>query len=617
MKYPPKYIFLVLFLVTGNCISFAQTPDTATSAKRKRSFFGNIFYGIKTSFGKDTAGRRESPVVLNTDALLPYEGKAIRSITTRQLGFEMSIADTANDFVYFGTRMLNAVHVKSKDYTIRRNIYLRENTPMNAYLIADNERHLRTIGFIQDSRIIVNKRTSTDDSIDLIVITKDLFSYVPIVGGMGPLRQRIGLTNNNLFGTGETVSLSVLHDTRRSPSVGIQAGYGYTNFLGSFINIATSYSRITRNIYDRREDEENYFLSLDRPLVSQYKRIAGGFSIGKGRSLNMFPNYYGGDFYRYDYGLIDVWMGYNIGARKYLNDKKLHIKKFVALRYFNTHFYETPQQVNENVFDQRFNSRQGILGSVTFFRQFYYKTRYIYGFGTTEDVPAGFNITINSGWYKQLYLSRPYLGVDAYRYIVTRQKDVGCLFLRTGAFYHDGIQDIGVLYGASFFLRVMNMGNTKMRQYLRASYGTLINRVAIDPLRLNNTLGLRSFNSGLASGEQRLALRSESTFFLQEKYFGFKLAPFLTGDLIYLGDNDNPLDASGIFYGIGGGLRTRNENLGLGTIELRGAVYPRKVIGDNRVKLSVTVNLKFRYNNSYVSKPDIIELNSDDNGDIY
>lgn len=617
MKHFPKYILLFIFLYGGSNISFGQSGDSVI-VKKKRSLFGSFFYGIKTSFGKDTIGRRESPTVLNTYPLLPYEGKTIRSITTRQLGFEVSISDTSNDFIYFGTRVLNSVHTKSKDYTIRRNIYIKENTPMNAYLIADNERHLRTIGFIQDSRIIVNKRTSTADSIDLIVITKDLFSYVPAIGGIGPNRQKLGLGNNNLFGTGQNVAFSVLHDSRRTPSIGLQTAYGYTNFLGSFINISNYYSRITKNIYDHREDEESYLISFDRPLVSQYKRIAGGFSLGKGRSLNMFPNSYGGDFYRYDYGLIDIWAGYNLGAKKYLNDKKLHLKKFIALRYFNTHFYETPHQINENTFDQRFNSRQGILASISLFRQFYYKTRYIYGFGTTEDVPSGFNITINTGWYKQLNLSRPYLGVDAYRYLVTSKRDIGCLFLRTGTFFHDGsFQDFGLLYGASFFTRVMNIGNTKMRQYLRGSYGTILNRVALDPFRINNALGLRNFNSDLASGEERLAFRSESIFFLQQKYFGFKLAPFLTGDLIYLGDNKSPINVSGAFYGIGGGLRTRNENLGLGTIEFRGIVYPRKVIGDNRIKVSVAVNLQFRYNNTYVSKPDIIELNGDNTGDIY
>jgi len=616
MKRFINHIFLFVFLLLSHEPVMAQQRDTVT--QKKRSFLGGIFHGIKTSFGKDTTGRMESVTVLNTESLLPYEGRTIRSITTRQLGFEMNISDTSNDFLYFGTKVMNNIHVRSKDYTIYRNLYLRPGMPMNAYLIADNERYLRTIGFIQDSRIIVNRRSSSNDSVDLIVITKDLFSYLPTTGGISPLRQRVGLLNNNILGTGQNAFFSFLHDTRRDPSVGLQAGYGYNNILGSFINVSTSYGSITQNIYDHREDEDNFLLSFSRPLVSQYKRLAGGFMVGTGRSLNIYPNYYGGDYYRYQYGLIDGWAGYNIGARKYLSDQKMHIKKFFALRYFNTHFYETPAQINETIFDQRFNSHVGILASLSLFRQYYYKTKYIYGFGTTEDIPTGFNVTINTGWYKQLNLSRPYVGVDAYRYFVTPKRDIGTFFARTGAFMSDGqFQDVGLLFGGSFFSRIMPVGNKKMRQYFRVTYATILNRVALDPLRINNVLGLSSFSSDLASGNTRLATHSESEFFLRQKYFGFKLAPFLTGDLIYLGDNHSATDASGIFYGIGGGLRTRNENLVFGTIEIRCTIIPRKGIADNRVKLGGSINLKFRYNNSYVNKPDIVELNSDVNGDIY
>jgi hypothetical protein len=81
--------------------------------------------------------------------------------------------------------------------------------------------------------------------------------------------------------------------------------------------------------------------------------------------------------------------------------------------------------------------------------------------------------------------------------------------------------------------------------------------------------------------------------------------------------NQSLTDDSGWFYGVGGGIRTRNENLPLGTFEFRALINPRKLAGDNRVKISVAVNLKFRYNGSYVSKPDIVELNGDVTGDIY
>ncbi len=616
MPSPVKHILLLLFVCTGTCFTRVQAQEKAPP--RKRSVVGSIFYGIRTSFGKDTTGRRESPTVLNTEALLPYEGKIIRSISTEQLGFEKSISESAGNFMYFGTRMLNAVHATSRDATILRNIYLKEGTPFNPYLAADNERHLRTIGFIQDSRIVINTATSTSDSIDIVVITKDLFAYSPSIGGISPLRQRFGLSNINLLGTGQKVSFTLLHDTRRAQSWGFDAGYGYNNVAGSFVNASFNFGKITRNIYDRREDEENFLLQLEKPLVSQYKRLAGGLIVGKGRSLNMYPNYYGGDYYRYNYGVGDIWAGYNIGAKKYLNDQKLHVKKFIALRYFNYHFFEIPYQVNEKTFDQRFNSRQGILASISLFRQYYYKTRYIYGFGVTEDVPAGFNVSITAGWYKQLDLSRPYIGLDAYRYIVSQKRDIAGLFVRSGMFLEQGsVQDATLMIGGSFFTRVLRSGNTRMRQYFRASYASIINRVALNPLRINNTLGIRSFNSDLASGNCRLALRSETFIFLEQKYFGFRLAPFVSGDFAYLGRNESLTDQSGIYYGLGGGLRGRNENLAFGTFELRGIIIPRREAGDNRFKISLAVNLQFRYNNSYVSKPDIAELNSDVTGDIY
>ncbi len=421
------------------CTLHAQQKD---SVVHKRTFLGKVFYGIKTSFGRDTSGRRESVTVLNTKNMLPYEGKIIRSIKTEQLGFERSISDSANNFIYFGTRILNSVHAKSRNSTILRNTYLKEGTAFNPYLAADNERYFRTIGFIQDSRILVDS-SAGGDSVDIIIVTKDLFAYSPSIGGLSPFRQRLGLSNINILGTGQRLSFSMLHDTRRDPGLGFETGYAYSNIGGSFINASVNFSKISRNIYDRREDEESFLLQFDRPLVSQYKRVAGGLTIGKSRSLNRFPNYYGGDFYRYEYGVGDIWGGYNLGARKYLNDHVLHVKKFVALRYFNYHFFETPYQVEATKYDQRFNSRQGVLASLSLFRQYFYKTRYIYGFGVTEDVPAGFNVSFTAGWYKQLDLSRPYLGVDAYRYWISNKSDIAGMFLRSGLFLHEGgLQDV-------------------------------------------------------------------------------------------------------------------------------------------------------------------------------
>lgn len=66
-------------------------------------------------------------------------------------------------------------------------------------------------------------------------------------------------------------------------------------------------------------------------------------------------------------------------------------------------------------------------------------------------------------------------------------------------------------------------------------------------------------------------------------------------------------------FGLGGGLRARNENILFGTIELRFMYFPRKSMQHIAFKLTIDTNLRFRYNNTYVKEPDIIQVNSDNN----
>lgn len=74
---------------------------------------------------------------------------------------------------------------------------------------------------------------------------------------------------------------------------------------------------------------------------------------------------------------------------------------------------------------------------------------------------------------------------------------------------------------------------------------------------------------------------------------------------------------SGFYFGLGGNLRARNENILFGTIELRFMYFPGKSLQHDAFKLTINTNLRFRYNNSYVNTPDIIQLNSDYNNNIY
>src|SRR5690606_25609156 len=105
--------------------------------------------------------------------------------------------------------------------------------------------------------------------------------------------------------------------------------------------------------------------------------------------------------------------------------------------------------------DPIYNNKKGVLGEFTFFRQEFIKTNYIYGFGTTEDVPYGYNVALAGGWFKQLDLGRPYAGINANRYVYTDKGEFFQYFLRTGVYFNKRRwEDAGVLAGVNFYSKL-------------------------------------------------------------------------------------------------------------------------------------------------------------------
>jgi hypothetical protein len=156
-----------------------------------------------------------------------------------------------------------------------------------------------------------------------------------------------------------------------------------------------------------------------------------------------------------------------------------------------------------------------------------------------------------------------------------------------------------------------------MRQYLRFSYTKQFNRIGLEPLGINNVFGLKYISFDSASGHQRSSIHTETIFFPKYKALGFKFATFASADIVFITPEHTNVENSGFYFGLGGGVRTRNENVLFGTLELRFMYFPRKSLQHSAFKLSIDTNLRFRYNNTYVKEPDILQLNSDYNNNIY
>jgi hypothetical protein len=581
----------------------------------------NIFQFFRNSI---TKGRPDSIAIaaaLNTKSespFKPYEGKVIRHIFIRGYGFEQTFTDTSRRLQYFGTKMLNKLHRKTRDWVIRNNLFIKENTPVNAYKLADNERVIRNLNFIQDARILVTFVPETD-SVDLVVVVKDLFTIGGAIGSLGypPFSFRGNVSEANFLGMGQRIQGGFNLEQNRDPNFGPQLLYSKNNIGGSFVNATASYTKINSDLYPGTPDETAWFVRLDRPLYAPYAHLAGGLTIGHFENFNVYHNV-DSFFYKYSYHTHDGWIGWNLGSERFLSNTSVRDRKFVAFRYFRNDFDSVPKQIGKDNFNFRFNSREAALASFTFFRQDFYKTNYIYGFGTTEDIPKGYNVALTGGWYKQLYLTRPYTGVDANEFVVTKKGAFVQFFLRSGTFFRKGkFEDASTLIGASYYSPLFVFNAVKIRQYINFSYTRQFNRLGIDPLTLNNVFGLRYFSGDSTFGSQRMTLHSETTFFLNYKFLGFKFAPFAFGDLSFLTPEKGTFDKSSLYHGIGAGMRARNENLVFNTIELRMVYFPRKTMQNNSFKIMFSTGIQFRYNNTYVRQPDVIYLNTDGLNSIY
>jgi len=159
------------------------------------------------------------------------------------------------------------------------------------------------------------------DSVDVRVVTRDVFSISGIGGGSFPTAPRFSLYDANLGGKGERIQLNFLIDKDRSPRTGFGASFRQSSFLGSFVDLEVFFSQLNTGISQGHEIEYTTGIRLDRILVSPYSRLAGGAQLSKNWSRNVYskPDSL---FLNYSYNLADIWAGYNIGAKKVQSRKR-------------------------------------------------------------------------------------------------------------------------------------------------------------------------------------------------------------------------------------------------------------------------------------------------------
>ncbi|MEO7584068.1 MAG: hypothetical protein ABIS74_13845 [Ferruginibacter sp.] len=544
---------------------------------------------------------------------LVHTGKSIRFIEILSLGFERNITDTTKVKHTIGNVIANAFHKNTRQKIIVNNLFFREGSKINPYLIADNERHLREQVYIQDARILLTGVPGSNDSVDVIVITKDVFSLGANINISGVDRARIGFREENSGGSGSRIAVSTFYERDRTPNFGYGGELIKRNIKGSFIDWSIGFQNYKSAFNSGRGEESYVYTHLEKPLVTLYIPWIGAADLSFSKTKNAYlkDSLYQSD-YKYSYYNADAWFGYNFGSKKLLSGSETkRLRKFVAIRGLHLRFNELPRQ-NLVIYDYRYADISGVLLAFSIFKQDYYRTNFIYGFGRNEDVPEGFNASIIGGWTNKDRRSRSYYGIDAQRSHFNSKGFYSSYTFRFGGYYSkkNHWEDIDLLLGIDHFTRLKKLGSKWLnRNFYGSSFTKQILPVLNQPLFLRSMFGLPYYHNGPIDANFRGTLKGETVFFNMNKFWGFRMAPFLFGDVSMVTPVKQSFSKSEVYSAWGAGIRTRNENLIFGTIELKGYIFPRPIGVMKSYKVEINTSIRFKYNNSFIRKPDFVVPN--------
>jgi hypothetical protein len=593
--------------------SFAQSDTIPRKTfdqyiKTRKGFLGKVFKGIS----KDTTEvEKANDITRNVAPYKKFEGYVIRRITINNLPFGTSLADTSAKVETGLVRLANKLHHTTRSSTIRNSLFFKENDLVLPYLLADNETFLRQLPYIQDVRFSVFAVPGSLDSVDINIRVKDLFSLGGSLASFGLKNTDIEVNEANLSGTGNEINVHGLYDNSRRKPFGEGLEYLQRNIGGSFISADIGYQSYYPNINGYKE-ENLYYLRLAKLLINRYMRWTYEFDFAYHSTRNMYStdSIYYSDI-RYRYSTYDGWVGYNINSTSGSTAKEdYRLRKLVGLRVIDQTFTDVPSKFL-SLYSWRYADLKGVLSSLTFYRQNFYKSQYIYAFGRNEDIPEGLNLSVTAGYTEKETIRRPMLGFNTEWSFFSKKNNYFDYSLRAEGYLHNQkVDDINLLVSLDYFDHLKALGQRwKQRTFINLGIAKQINTLLNEPLYLDSRLGLHEFNIGDQGGSLRATVKTESVFFSPWHLASFRFAPFVFGNTGLFTPYNTTISNSNIYTTVGGGMRTRNESLIFGTLEFRGYYFLKKNIYNENYRFDISTNIIFKYNSQLVRRPDFIQVN--------
>lgn len=588
---------------------------TVQNFTEKKNFWAETLRNFITFEKKDAGSQNLSKDQFAYNQYEPFKGKVIRKVRIQVLDpFGKSVLHPDSAPPQWLHRTGNVFHVKTQNFIIKNALLFKKGEKIEPFKLSETERVLRQIGYIYDAKITVDTLSHTSDSVDINVVTQDLWSIsgsfslqnfsskqlwaiTGIKSSDEPvfINGQISLRDVNFAGLGTELLLRGKRNNLYPTGYNWDGEFNIANIGKTFIS-----SKLYRY---SQPNLANYGVSLGRSFFSPVIRWGGGLNLDwvidanilrEADSLLIRQNV--------NYNRQDAWLGYAFPL--YFDENSKSTKRLILSgNFINTNYIKRPLDTFYQFQDNRL-----YLLQFGYTSRKYYKDNYLFGLGRTEDVPVGGYVAILGGYQDGEKLSRPYFGIRAGKGFYNYKTGFFYAGMQLGSFLSPNGQHSNILTAdMQYFGCLYKKGNWKFRHFywLRYAYGDdplLRNRL----FNINDYNGIRGFNSNNQFvGNQKLTLNIEANIHMPFNILGFRFAWVVFADFALLAKAGQDIFQSQLFQGYGIGLRFRNEHmLFFNTLQIQFAYYPSaQDVGASPSNFADRNPEFYRFNQFDASKP--------------
>jgi hypothetical protein len=606
-----KRIFILLFVsVFINTLASAQVTtvkkdsthiykDIETYSKRNKfnTFMYKLIFKPITIISKKGVKKKVYKKLIQKP-YSTFQGKIIRKIdivTLDPFGYLADDTTVAEQNIL--TKAGNSLHIKTQAMAIRNLLVIRENEPFNSFYVKEAERLIRMQKFVHDVYFYVTSAGPKSDSVDIFIRELDNWSITG-EAAISSSSIKIGLTDKNFLGFGHEFQ----NVFSRNISTGIskfRTNYFIPNILTTYINSnlhfeVDGYGNIRRS------------LAIDRPFYSPYATWAGGISLAtqvkRDSLVGKTPQYIPLDL---KYKTQDFWAARAIRIFKGSTEDELATNLILSARYLRIRYKDKPTDINDPL--QVYSNENFYFAGIGITTRKYVQDKYIFKYGTVEDVPVGRAFGLTAGYQLRNSAWRPYLGMlfsfgnyHEWGYLSTN--------IEYGTFFRNSHKEQGVAtVGVNYFTGLFEIGNWKFRQFVKPQVTIGINRFSYDSLTLNDRRGIKGFNSVGLTGTNRLLFMLQTQSYAPWNLIGFHFGPFLTFSAGMVGDAVKGFKKSKLYTQIGFGVLIKNENLIFNTFQISISFFPLiPGIGQDIFKMNSFSTTDFGFRDFEIGKPAIV-----------